>query len=60
MMAWHAAGIGIDAAALRPQENQGRIVLMRSPAWYGPDCRRERFARRYARAAEILGKSRAE
>ena len=59
--------VGIDAAAqayfgtaandLRPQESLALIVLMRGPSFYNLDCQRERFDRRYAWAAQTLGKT---
>lgn len=49
------AYFGVPAVDLRPQESLALIVLMRAPSWYDPNCRRERFATRYAWAADRLG-----
>jgi hypothetical protein len=51
------AYFGVRAAELRPQESLALIVLMRGPAWYDMACRRERFDRRYAWAADRLGQT---
>jgi hypothetical protein len=46
---------GVPVAELRPQESLVLIALMRGPSWYDPNCRRERFAERYAWLAGRLG-----
>ncbi len=54
-----AAGFyfGVPLAELRPQESLVLIALLKGPAIYDPNCRRERFERRYVQTVEKLGKT---
>lgn len=46
---------GLPADQLRAEESLALVALMRGPAYYDPDCQRERFEARYLRVAEATG-----
>lgn len=48
---------GVPLAELEPQESLALIALLKGPAIYDPNCRRERFEQRYAQTVEKLGKT---
>jgi membrane peptidoglycan carboxypeptidase len=44
---------GLPAVRLNAEQSLTLIALMRSPSYYDPACKRERFERRYLQAAAL-------